>query len=198
MNDQLRDITRVRLRFIDLIKSFFFEMPDAERLARWRGIFHALHNERVAPLLDHGIERIRQRLAENRLSDLQQEYTELFGNNAARLSLRASHYLDGRTYDDTTAALHQFIRGAALQRHSLLTEPDDTLVVLFDMLATLVHHEKNGQSTRHLQAGLVHEFLQPFIEELGTAADRHSRAWFYHDCILFTGGYLELERRLLS
>ncbi|MDX9897185.1 MAG: hypothetical protein RBS34_17185 [Desulfofustis sp.] len=41
MDDLNRDIIKTRLRFLDLIKSFFLEPPDAERLSRWRGMFHA-------------------------------------------------------------------------------------------------------------------------------------------------------------
>ena len=53
MNDN--DLVRIRLRFIDLAKSFFVEEPDAEKMSRWRGTFSALTKEQVSPRFDSAV-----------------------------------------------------------------------------------------------------------------------------------------------
>jgi TorA maturation chaperone TorD len=195
-----KEIIRVRLRIIDLIKSFFVQPPDAERLSRWRGMFHALADSRVSPRLDEAVLLIKQRLATDRLQDLQLEFKCLFGDpdDNGSLSLSASDHLDGRIYLDTRAAVKCFFSKAGARTYYPISDTEDTLVLLFDFLATLLQNEKDGYDTAVLQAQLVTEFLVPFVERLETAAQRHDTASFYRDCITFTRGYLELEQQLLT
>jgi TorA maturation chaperone TorD len=195
-----KDIIRVRLRFIDLIKSFFAEPPDAERLSRWRGIFYALADTSVSPRLDAASLLIKQRLSVDHLQDLQQEFHRLFVDNRHNdmLNLAASAHLDGSVYHDTRSAVRTFLTETGGRTYAPLNEGEDSLVVLMDFLATLIRDEKDGYDTRSGQAFLVAKFLVPLVNELETAAQRHDSAAFYRDCISFTGGYLELEQHFLA
>lgn len=195
-----REMIRVRLRFIDLIKSFFLEPPDAERLSRWRGTFNALAGQQVAPLLDQAVQHIKNRLVTDRLKQLQQEYDILFVDpgSTSPLSLSAADHLDGKTYADTLLAVRRFFANAGIERYGSVSAREDALVLLLDILATLIQNEKEGSGTKPLQAQLVIEFLVPFVEQLEAAARTNDTAAFYRDCISLTRGYLELERQLLA
>ncbi len=195
-----KDITRVRLRFIDLIKSFFAEPPDAERLSRWRGIFYALANTCVSPRLDEAVLLIKHRLTVDRLQDLQLEFDRLFGDNggSGTLSLAPSVHLDGLIYQDTRSAVRAFFVDTDGRTYAPAHDGEDSLVVLLDFLATLIRDEKDGYETTSGQTLLVNEFLVPFIKQLEDAACGHDSAAFYRDCIGFTGGYLELEQHFLA
>lgn len=195
-----KNIIRVRLRFIDLIKSFFTEPPDAERFSRWRGMFYALAESCVSPRLDEAVQLIKHRLTTDRLQDLQREFNRLFGDSDSNgsLSLAASVHLDGLMYQDTRAAVRAFFADAGGRTYAPATGGEDSLVLLLDFLATLIRDEKDGYDTASGQALLVTEFLVPFVKQLEDAARHHDSAAFYRDCISFTGGYLELEQHFLA
>ena len=76
LND--KDLILVRLRFIDLMKSFFISQPDAERLSRWRGTFAALIKDQVSPEIDSAARELNEQLISKKLEDLQDEYYALF------------------------------------------------------------------------------------------------------------------------
>lgn len=195
-----KDIIRVRLRFIDLNKSFFAEPPDAERLSRWRGIFYALADTSISPRIDKAVQLIKHHLAIDRLQDLRHEFTRLFSDNYRNgaLSLAASAYLDGIIYQDTRSEVRAFLADTGGRTYAPTDDGEDTLVVLLDFLATLIRDEKDGFDTRSAQTLLVTDFLVPFVKLLEDAARISDSAAFYRDCISFTGGYLELEQHLLA
>ena len=68
-----RDLYRIRLRFLDLLKSFFQDEPDADRLSRWRGIFAALDKERINQHLDKTIRELGETLADKSLQEIKDE-----------------------------------------------------------------------------------------------------------------------------
>ncbi|SHI06128.1 chaperone TorD involved in molybdoenzyme TorA maturation [Desulfofustis glycolicus DSM 9705] len=195
-----KDIIRVRLRFIDLNKSFFAEPPDAERLSRWRGIFYALADTSISPRLDEAVQLIKHHLSIDRLQDLQHEFTRLFSDNYRNgaLSLAASAHLDGIIYLDTRSEVRAFLADSGGRTYAPTDDGEDSLVVLLDFLATLIRDEKDGFDTRSAQALLVTDFLVPFVKLLEDAARINYSAAFYRDCISFTGGYLELEQHFLA
>ncbi|MBE0583694.1 MAG: hypothetical protein IH612_07985 [Desulfofustis sp.] len=188
------------MRIIDLIKSFFEQPPDAERLSRWRGMFHALADSRVAPRIDEAVLHIKRRLATDRLQDLQVEFNCLFGlpGGNGSLSLAAADHLDGRVHSDTQTAVKYYFSEAGARTYCPIGDRENSLVLLFDFLATLIQNEKDGYDTVVLQTQLVTDFLVPFVECLEVAAQQHDAASFYRDCLTFTRGYLELEQQLLT
>jgi len=65
-----RDLGRIRLRFLDLLKSFFQDEPDAELLSRWRGIFAALEGQAVTQNLDSATHELGELLANKTLQEI--------------------------------------------------------------------------------------------------------------------------------
>ncbi len=65
-----KELIRVRLRFLDLIKSFFMSEPDAEKMSRWRGMFAALDKEQVSPGMDRAVRRLNDFFSRQNLKSL--------------------------------------------------------------------------------------------------------------------------------
>lgn len=198
LND--KDLILVRLRFIDLMKSFFISQPDAERLSRWRGTFAALVKDQVTPEIDSAARELNKQLTSKKLEDLQDEYYALFTDpfSENHINMMASHYIDGRNYGNTLIDLRQFLHDTAINVDNSLGDSEDSLLVMLDILATLVEQEKNGEDTSFKQSELVNNFLLPCISHLSERAAENRSAHFFDGCIRFCKGYLHLEKSLAA
>ncbi|MEN8189157.1 MAG: molecular chaperone TorD family protein [Thermodesulfobacteriota bacterium] len=196
-----RELCLVRLRFLDLAKSFFCTQPDGEMIGRWRGIFAALGGEQTSESLDKAVAELAATLDECDLQDLKDEYYDLFVNPYSKelLPLNGSYHLDGRSFGPSLVKYRQLLKDSQLIKDPEITESEDSLEVMLDTLATLVREEKNGnEMSRHFQDRLLTEFLQPTVKELTGRVQKNSRAGFYRQCIAFVDAYLELENGLVE
>jgi len=196
-----QDLFRVRLRFFDLLKSFFIAEPDAETMSRWRGTFSALTHESVSPRFDNGVREISRALNDKTLKELQEEYYRLFVNpfDGGRLETTASYYLNGRNYDQALVDIRNLMMEAGIQKAQAVTDPEDSLVVMLDFFVSLIEEEKVGgqEETRRFQRELLDRFLEPFIEKFTIALKENEHADFYYLCCRILGGYLDLEKNSL-
>ncbi|MGI9535735.1 MAG: TorD/DmsD family molecular chaperone [Desulfocapsaceae bacterium] len=198
MESSSKEIIIIRLRLIDLIKSFFIDKPDAELLSRWRGTFSALTKEQISPLLDKAVRDVSQQLGEKSLEAIQDEYYSLFvdpfGEN--HVNLIASHYFDGRNYGETLVSIRDVFLTSKVVKEEEVKDPEDSLVVMFDLLGTLIEMEKDGDQTSTAQQQLIVDYLVPFMEKLRPAISNNSSADFYVAVVGFVVGYLDLEKGL--
>jgi TorA maturation chaperone TorD len=196
-----REIFQVRFRFLDLLKSFFLEAPDAETMSRWRGTFSALALEQISPPFDNGVKEICRALNNTTLKGLQEEYYRLFVNpfHGGRVETTASYYLNGRGYAQALVDIRGLMREAGVLKAEGVTDPEDSLVVMLDTFVALLEEEKvrGGETMRRLQARLLEEFLEPFTEEFTAALKNNAQADFYYLCCRILGGYLDLEKSLV-
>lgn len=192
------EITRIRLRLIDLIKSFFVNKPDAELLSRWRGTFSALAKEQISPVMDNSVRYLNEQLAAKKLEDIQDEFYALFVDPFGdhHLNLYASHYFDGRNYGETLISVRQLFADSSIVKDKEVSDPEDSLPIMIDLLGTLVELEKNGTNTDSHQQKLVHSFLIPFVDKLKAEVKKNESADFYGAAIEFVSGYLDLEKGL--
>jgi TorA maturation chaperone TorD len=194
-----KQLVRIRLRLLDLLKSFFAQEPDADRMSRWRGIFTALAENRINPELDEGVRQLRQMLETKKLEDLKDEYYALFVDpyNEQPVELNASHYLDGKSFGPSLVQYRQLLKEARLVKENDVTEPEDHLVLMLDALATLIE-EAETEETQEQQAKLITGFLQPMALAMKKQLSTNSQAGFYLSCTVFLNGYLDLEQGLLE
>ena len=200
-NTSERDITRVRLRFIDLVKSFFIEEPDAEKLSRWRGIFSALSAEQINPLLDGAVLQIMELLDSRSLKDIQDEFYALFSDPFGQdgISLYASFYADGKSHGQTLADFRGFLASAGVQKADSVRDAEDTLPVMIDCLASLIELEKEDEKkAKGLQDVLVSDYLGPLVQRLERALQDNEKAVFYQAFGHFMLGYTELDQALFE
>lgn len=197
-----KELIKVRLRFVDLIKSFFQAEPDAENMSRWRGTFSALAKEQVNPLFDGAVRDICRMLNEKNLIDIQNEHYELFTNpfSKSQVNIMASYYLDGRSFGQTLVSLRGLLAEAKLEREAGVVDSEDSLPMLLDIFATLIEEEKltDSEGVRRYQARLLTDYLEPFSREFTAAVNRIETADFYKSCCKLLCGYLDLEKGLVT
>lgn len=197
-----RELFRVRLRLLDLQKSFFAREPDAEKMARWRGIFAALAREKINPVLDGAVGECVRLLGTRGLDDLRGEYYRLFTDPFAkpRVHLTASRYLDGHSFGQTLVSLRTFLAEAGVSKAPGVREAEDSLVVMLDLLVSLIEEEKENGSpqVRQFQTRLLERYLVPFSICFRRAVEENEDAPFYGACSRFLCGYLDLEKGLAA
>jgi len=195
-----RDLIHVRLRFLDLLKSFFQDEPDAERMSRWRGIFAALCREQINPQLDVAIKKLAEILREKELQELKDEHYSLFVDPYSEflLPLNAAHYLDGKNFGPSLVNFRELLKQAHLIKTKGFTDSEDNLLVMLDTLVSLIEEEKEGtDSAVALQEDLIQKFLLPTVIKLEVEAKTNPGADFYQNCIVFLKEYLALEENLI-
>ncbi|THB75799.1 MAG: hypothetical protein D6B25_11245 [Desulfobulbaceae bacterium] len=197
-----KELFHVRLRLIDLVKSFFQDEPDAEKMSRWRGTFTALAQEQINPAFDNGVREISSLLKSKNLESLQEEYYTLFTDPFAndQINTMASHYIDGRSFGKTLADFRGFIMAADIVKEKDVVDAEDSLVLMLDVLARLIEEEKDTESleAREHQTTLLLEYLEPFTAKLSEAVQENEKANFYQSCCTFLNGYLDLEKGLCT
>ena len=193
-----QDLLRIRLRFVDLSKSFFLGEPDAEKISRWRGTFSALGQKQVSPGFDRTVKELSDALNLSNLKDLQDEYYSLFIDpfDGTPVNTCASYYFDGRNFGQSLVDIRGLMSEAGLQKDESVTEPEDSLVVVLDSFASLLEEEKpaGSESGKQLQGRLFSEFLYPLSYKVLEALEENKKAQFFAVCGRFLTEYLELER----
>jgi TorA maturation chaperone TorD len=196
-----RDLCRVRLRFLDLLKSFFQDEPDADRLSRWRGIFAALNEERINQTLDKAIRELGETLAAKSLQEIKDEHHALFVDPYSKnlLPLNAAYYIDGKSFGPSLANFREILKQGQLIKESQVTDPEDSLPIMLDAFISLINEENQGtMETRQLQDQLLLEYLIPTTKHIIDSISDNPEAEFYQKCIGFLDAYLELEMGLLE
>ena len=194
-----KEVIKVRLRIVDLIKSFFVSEPDAEKLSRWRGTFNALASESVGGEFDRQVAALRSCLQGKSLEKLQEEYYKLFTDPFTDKGLQtsASYYLNGRSHGKTLVDIRTLLMEAGIERNAGIVETEDSLVVMLDIYARLVEEEASGGGVHH-QEQLLKKFMLPFAEKLSESAQANELADFYRHCCHFCHCYLEMEMELMG
>ena len=194
-----RELNRVRLRFLDLGKSFFAAEPDAEIMSRWRGILTALEQEVISPSMDRAVRVLDQLLAEMNLEQIRHEYYTLFIDPFSDhgVDTAASCHIDGHPYGRTLVEFRDFLKQADVGKFKNNTESEDSLVIMLDVMVTLIEeHEKQGKNTTALQQILLQKFLLPMTALFSARLHENRVARFYGGCADLLTAYLDLEKGL--
>ncbi len=196
-----RDLGRIRLRFLDLLKSFFQDEPDAELLSRWRGIFAALEGQAVTQNLDSATHELGELLANKTLQEIRDEHYALFVDPYSKqlLPLTAAYYIDGKSFGPSLARYRDILKEGQVIKDQKVTDSEDSLPIMLDVLIALIQEEKQGEtSTRHLQDQVLQEFLIPTVKAITKEISTNSDTVFYVKCVAFLKAYLELEQGLFE
>jgi len=196
-----RDLSRIRLRFLDLLKSFFQDQPDAELLSRWRGIFAALDGQHITQNLDKATHELGELLSGMALQQIKEEHYALFVDPYSKqlLPLTAAYYIDGKSFGPSLAKYRDILKEGQVIKESEFTDSEDSLPIMLDVLIALIQEEKQGDAeTRHLQDQLLLEFLIPTVKAVSTEISTTPDIEFYVKCVAFLAAYLELEQELLE
>jgi TorA maturation chaperone TorD len=198
MNEE-RELIRTRLRFLDLLKSFFVKKPDAEAIARWRGMLSALTSQNITPAFDQAARALHHHLSQANRQEIDAEFYTLFTDpfSPALVPASASMYFDGHDFGQTLIRYRDFLGRAGIVLADEIRDPDDSLVLMLDALATLIEENKRGTDTQAMQAELVHDFLAPLAARFTKNLDRNDQARFYRLCAHLFDAYMDMEKDLL-
>ena len=195
-----KELYRTRLRFIDIIKSFFISPPDSERFSRWRGTFAALSKESITKEMDRHTSTLTTLIGSKKLEDFTDEYYALFIDpfSETPLNLTASYHLDGRSQGESLINVRQLIHDADIGIDPTVKLPEDSLPVMMDILSTLIDQEADGSNTRHFQEKLINDLLTPSLNRMVQVAENNPIAEFYRACLEFCSAYIRLEKDLVG
>ena len=198
MNEE-RELIRTRLRFLDLLKSFFVKEPDAEAIARWRGMLSALTSQNITPAFDQAARDLHHHLMQANRQEIDAEYYTLFTDpfSPDLVPASASMYFDGHGFGPTLVRYRDFLGRAGVVLASEIRDPDDSLVLMLDALATLIEEQKKGTDNQALQAELVHNFLSPLAVMFSQHLEQNGQARFYRLCAHLLDAYMGMEKDLL-
>ncbi len=86
---------------------------------------------------------------------------------------------------------------SGFEKKEEVSEAEDSLVIMLDVMTRLIEEEKNtgSEQAKELQAKLLWKYLVPFSEKLTEACRVQESAEFYQACSAFYVGYLDLEKR---
>lgn len=193
-----RELLRIRLRLIDLMKSFFSGEPDAEMLSRWRGIFAAMGKQPAAPGIDGAVGDICRLLATMSLGAIQQEYGALCSasGKGAWLPIKAFGHFDGRADGERLFLIRRMMGATGLVRRPGGDQNEDSLPLLLDLFASLLEAEHEGREVQEYRCRLLVEILLPLSQRFEKTLQRLAHGGFYPACSRLLCCYLLLEKEL--
>ena len=195
-----KEVNAIRLRLLDIIKSFFIDEPKQDKVNTWKEIVSSLTSEQIDPGMNSAVQKLDTLLSTMQLEDLKEEYYDLFIDPFSEhlVHTTLSYYADGHDFGQSLVDLRRFLLSAEITRLEGLDESDDSLVFLLDILATLIHDEETDfDIARNKQSELLKKFLDPFSVFFKSALIKNKRAKFYEACAAFLTGYVDLEKGLM-
>jgi len=195
-----KEVNVIRLRLLDLIKSFFIDEPVQDKMDTWKEVISSLKKEQISPGMNSAVQKLDSLLSTMQLEELKEEYYELFIDPFSEhlIHTTLSYYADGHDFGQSLVDLRRFLLSAEITKLEGLDESEDSLVFLVDILATLIHDEENdSEDARNKQSKLLTSFLDPFSVFFKSALIDNKRADFYEACAAFLSGYVDLEKGLM-
>lgn len=198
LSDQ--ELNVVRLRLLDLIKSFFIDEPEKDRYEVWKEIVSSLTTEKINPTMDSAVRKLDDMLTTVEFDKLKEEYYDLFIDPFSEYLVQTtlSYYVDGHSFGQSLVDLRRFLLKAEITKAEGLDESEDSVVFLVDILATLIREEEHDlDNAKKNQTKLLTQFLDPFSVHFNSALEKNKRAKFYEACAAFLSGYVDLEKGLM-
>lgn len=196
-----QEINAIRLRFLDLLKSFFDREPDEIRVQTWSKVVKSLASEKINPTMDSAVQELESLLNSMSLDDINKEYYELFTDPFSQHIVRTtlSSYVDGHDFGQSLVELRKFLINTGVVKIAEVEESEDSLIFLLDILATLIADEKNiPEECLENESELLNRFLEPFTGYFHKAMQNNEKAHFYTACTKFLAGYIDLEKGLMT
>jgi len=129
---------------------------------------------------------------------LEVEHAELFvGTGRARLSIYASHYLSDSWREHTLVELRDELAGLGLARQPGVTQPEDHLAALLDVMRHLAGRG-TGDAEINTQRRFFTRYLDPWFERFGAEVAIAGDAGFYGAAAEMLMAFCLVERQAFS
>ncbi len=189
-------IRQVRGFFYDLVKSFFWEEPNLEKIDRWREIIKPLDTEAPSLVLAEAARQLSLALVEIDLPTIKNEYYDFFVNPFSHqpISWTVSASINGRNFGPKLVEIRQLMAEQGLVKDDEFKEPEDSLPVLLDLMARLIEMEDDlGDSAVAAQQYILQEFLLPLTTHIHQQLKAGNSGGFYSLCAEFMQAWLKLD-----
>ena len=123
-----------------------------------------------------------------------QEYNDLFGGmGKPEVYLYGSHYLSGFLNERPLAALRTELARLGLQRDDVMSETEDHIAYLCEVMRYLIAGEDVAVAnlTRQREFFLAH--VQPWAQAMGDDILKHPKARFYAALAALTQAFMQVE-----
>lgn len=122
------------------------------------------------------------------------EYDTLFGGmGKPEVYLFGSHYLTGFLNEKPLVGLRNDLHALGLARDSAMSETEDHIAFLCEVMRYLIAGEDAGVSNLARQRGFFCSHIQPWIHDMGAAIVAHPAARFYARLAAFSLAFASVE-----
>lgn len=203
-----QELAELRQKYYGLFVRLFWKEPDAAFL---RSLLEGIEEraEAVAPsspVMAAGWRSIRRYLENNKPSEVDYEFAQLFiGPHQPEVAPYESYYLAGGMFQPPLAAVRGFMKEVGLEKKAgELPEPEDILGFELEIMNWLISQQVNSEGSEQEEQWLERqaEFLKKHLlvwapacaQDFGSAPN----ADFYKGVGLLLQGFLEMERQLFQ
>jgi TorA maturation chaperone TorD len=127
-------------------------------------------------------------------AQLRSEYDKLFGGmGKPEVFLFGSHYLSGFLNDKPLAKLRGELARLGLAREDSVSETEDHLACLFEVMRYLIAGEDVAVANLTQQRAFFSVQIQPWVSDMCEAVAAHPAAGFYAALARFTQAFAQVE-----
>jgi len=143
--------------------------------------------------------RLVARAGQTTAAQADDEYTELFiGVGKPEVFLYGSYYQAGFLNEKPLVVLRDDLRRYGLERAEGITETEDHLATLCEVMRYLIAGDDTAVAHIEEQRVFFQRHLAPWVDKACDAAMRHPRAAFYADVAGLAKAFFEVERLALE
>jgi TorA maturation chaperone TorD len=186
------DEETARAEIYGLLAQLYYEPPAAELMAALRVAVTE------APARGAFLEEPWRALVgvARRLGDaaIREEYDTLFGGvGKPEVYLFASHYLSGFLNEKPLARLRDELAALGLARDEAMPETEDHIAYLCEVMRYLIAGDDVGVANLTRQSAFFAAYLQPWVQAMCDAIEKHPASDFYAALAGFTRAFFSVE-----
>ena len=204
--DSAEDLARADL--YGLLATLFFHAPDVDLLQRIAAALEPAGESDTAPAdaeaaassaLTQAWRRLVARAGQTTATQADDEYTELFiGVGKPEVFLYGSYYQAGFLNEKPLVVLRDDLRRYGLERAEGITETEDHLATLCEVMRYLIAGDDAAIAHVEEQRAFFQRHLASWVDTACDAVLQHPRAGFYADAAGLAKAFFEVERLALE
>ena len=205
--DSAEDLARADL--YGLLATLFFHAADADLLQRIAAAPQdpaddadtdpADAQAAASSALTQAWRRVVARAGQVTAAQVDDEYTELFiGVGKPEVFLYGSYYQAGFLNEKPLVTLRDDLRRFGLERAEGITETEDHLATLCEVMRYLIAGDDTAVAHIEEQRAFFQRHLAPWVDTACDAVLQHPRAGFYADVAGLAKAFFEVERLALE
>lgn len=205
--DSAEDLARADL--YGLLATLFFRAPEADLLQRIAAAPRDPAGDADADpsdvqaaassALTQAWRRLVARAGQTTAAQADDEYTELFiGVGKPEVFLYGSYYQAGFLNEKPLVVLRDDLRRYGLERAEGITETEDHLATLCEVMRYLIAGDDTAVAHIEEQRAFFQRHVAPWVDKVCDAVSQHPRAAFYADAAGLAKAFFDVERLALE